>query len=150
MKHKSLRSQIADTCIYFNGTMNKSCKAGMVYDEVDKGLRVAYRAGLPCHKPDRDDLERLDGKPQCPCAKREFPSEEEIQRQLAVHEKHKQMFMATLPLIARIKKEHAGHNWKGIEECPVCKGKLHMSCAGSYNGHVWGQCETKGCLSWME
>jgi hypothetical protein len=36
-----------------------------------------------------------------------------------------------------------------IIECPVCKGKLHLSQAGS-NGHVHGHCETDGCLSWME
>lgn len=36
-----------------------------------------------------------------------------------------------------------------IVECPVCKGKLHLSQA-AYNGHVWGKCETPGCVSWME
>jgi hypothetical protein len=36
-----------------------------------------------------------------------------------------------------------------VIECPACKGRLHLSQA-SYNGHVWGQCETKGCVSWME
>ena len=36
-----------------------------------------------------------------------------------------------------------------IIECPACKGKLHLSQA-SYNGHVHGQCETEGCVSWME
>lgn len=36
-----------------------------------------------------------------------------------------------------------------IIECPVCKGRLHLS-QSSYNGHVHGHCETKDCLSWME
>lgn len=36
-----------------------------------------------------------------------------------------------------------------VIECPACKGRLHLSQA-AYNGHVWGQCETKGCVSWME
>lgn len=36
-----------------------------------------------------------------------------------------------------------------VVKCPVCKGKLHLS-QSSYNGHVHGKCETKGCLSWME
>lgn len=34
-------------------------------------------------------------------------------------------------------------------ECPVCKGKLHLSRSG-YNGHVHGHCETEDCVSWME
>lgn len=36
-----------------------------------------------------------------------------------------------------------------VIECPACKGRLHLSQASS-NGHVWGHCETSGCVSWME
>lgn len=36
-----------------------------------------------------------------------------------------------------------------VIECPACKGRLHLS-QSSYNGHVHGQCETEGCVSWME
>ena len=36
-----------------------------------------------------------------------------------------------------------------VIECPVCKGRLQLSQA-AYNGHVWGKCETKGCVQWME
>lgn len=36
-----------------------------------------------------------------------------------------------------------------VIECPVCKGRLHLSQA-AYNGHVRGQCETKDCVSWIE
>ena len=36
-----------------------------------------------------------------------------------------------------------------VIECPACKGRLHLSQA-AYNGHVWGKCETEGCVSWME
>lgn len=36
-----------------------------------------------------------------------------------------------------------------IIECPVCKGRLHLS-QSSYNGHVRGQCETKECVNWNE
>lgn len=38
----------------------------------------------------------------------------------------------------------------GIEECPVCKGKLHWSRAIGYNGHVHAKCETPDCLAWTE
>ena len=36
-----------------------------------------------------------------------------------------------------------------VIECPICRGKLHLS-QSSYNGHVHGQCETDGCVEWME
>lgn len=36
-----------------------------------------------------------------------------------------------------------------IIECPICKGRLHLSQAAC-NGHVHGHCETTGCVSWME
>ena len=35
----------------------------------------------------------------------------------------------------------------GIIECPECQGRLFYNIA--YNGHIWGRCETIGCLSWM-
>ncbi len=36
-----------------------------------------------------------------------------------------------------------------VIECPACKGRLNLSQA-AYNGHVWGKCETAGCVQWME
>ncbi len=36
-----------------------------------------------------------------------------------------------------------------VIECPVCKGRLHLS-QSAYNGHVHGCCETNGCVSWMQ
>ena len=42
-----------------------------------------------------------------------------------------------------------GNGGSGVMECPKCGDKLHFSVA-SLNGHVWGKCTTKGCLSWMQ
>jgi hypothetical protein len=36
-----------------------------------------------------------------------------------------------------------------VIECPLCRGRLHLSQA-AYNGHVWGKCETPECVSWMQ
>ena len=36
-----------------------------------------------------------------------------------------------------------------VIECPVCKGKLHLSQAAC-NGHVHGKCETDNCVFFME
>lgn len=38
---------------------------------------------------------------------------------------------------------------EGVVPCPVCAGSLQWTRAES-NGHIWGKCETDGCLSWMQ
>ena len=37
----------------------------------------------------------------------------------------------------------------GAIECPTCKGRL-VWVRDSSNGHLHGQCETDGCLRWMQ
>jgi len=51
--------------------------------------------------------------------------------------------------VTNIKAKHGKTNAKGTMGCPLCGGKLHYTVA-ALNGHVWGACETKNCLSWME
>lgn len=149
MKHKSLHDQIAGRCVHFTGLSKGKCEAGMSYDEVDKDMRIVYRAGLPCLKPDECDLGRLDGRPQCHCPHLQFPTEEEVQKEIDMWaEQTKKMTMA-LEIIDPIRKAQKGKNWRGVLECPNCKGKLHVTHA-AMNGHVHAHCETKGCVSWME
>ncbi len=42
-----------------------------------------------------------------------------------------------------------GEGVTGSVKCPACGGDLQYSRAGC-NGHIWGQCQTKDCLSWMQ
>jgi hypothetical protein len=42
-----------------------------------------------------------------------------------------------------------GSGGVGTLKCPVCNGVLHYSVAGS-NGHLWGSCETEGCVRWAQ
>ena len=37
---------------------------------------------------------------------------------------------------------------RGIVICPKCNGEL-MYTVASINGHIWGKCKTKDCISWM-
>ena len=37
----------------------------------------------------------------------------------------------------------------GTVECPTCKGRIHWA-RDSYSDHLHGQCETDGCLRWMQ
>lgn len=87
----------------------------------------------------------------CPVACGQFAPTpiEQIKREDAEWQESLAKFMLLGPLVERIKAERKGTDWKGVEECPACKGKLHLRHSG-YNGHLWGQCETEGCYSWME
>lgn len=62
----------------------------------------------------------------------------------------KDTFMAILKIADEWRvKPKPEKNRHDIIECPLCKGKLHLS-QSSYNGHVWGKCENEDCVSWME
>ena len=91
--------------------------------------------------------------PQGTCDKYEEPSEEEIaaseEEEAKSLERALERMIRVAPLIAKIRIEHKGESWQGIENCPECGGKLHLRHA-ALNGHVWCKCETEGCLAWME
>jgi hypothetical protein len=149
------------TCKFYNGDYhNKECLAGVKYRDVttdpDNIEGRAFRKPCICWDKWKDSKgEKLDGKAlenwekRGHCDKYQEPSNEEIADHDVKVSDHVKQFMTTIPLISRIKKEHKGKNWKGIEKCPVCEGKLHMTHS-SYNGHVWGKCETENCLNWLE
>lgn len=143
---KSPREKIASRCVHFNGLMNKTCKAGIVYDEIDKDNRMLYRAKLPCHKPDKYLPE---GESQCHCPSLEFPSKEQIEKELKEDEERTNKIILAMEAVKPIRKEHKGKDWTGTITCPVCQGELHVSHA-KYNGHIMAQCETDDCVRWIE
>lgn len=124
-----------------------------------------YKSGLmyriPCSTRERNlkfatspaQLSCLEHK--ATCEKYEDPTDHEITAHDASMDAMMKQFELTIPLINRIKKAH-NKSWSGVEECPVCKGKLHLklNCFSDYENrtakHLHGQCETKGCLRWME
>lgn len=141
-----LAAIFADKCVHFNGVQHQACDAGVVYDKVDEGRRLPYRAALPCRKPGKY---LPDGVSQCHCPKLRFPTKEEAQAEAAEWDGHMAKMEAALKVIDPIRKEHKGKNWSGVIECPNCKGRLHVRHAGC-NGHVHAKCETTGCVDWME
>ena len=48
-----------------------------------------------------------------------------------------------------IAKEGQKRGVTGTIPCPKCGAELQYSIS-DYNGHIWGRCETPGCLNWME
>lgn len=146
------------TCKHFTGIGydddNRCCAAGVRYNDVIPNPELpgsGYR--VPCireRKPSAHQLRVLqEFGPAGACDKYEEPTEAELATDKQERDAALANWMLVLPLIVEVKQEHEGQHWKGIKECPVCKGRLHMSHAAS-NGHVWGKCETEGCVAWME
>lgn len=131
-KTKSIGEQYAGKCINFNGLINDECKAGVKYPPL--------KSDTPCF---------IENENITICEKRRFPTAQECLDREAEMEAHLNKMRAAFEIVAKVKKEHKGTNWAGYFECPACKGKLHISHA-RINGHVWGKCETEGCLAWME
>lgn len=130
------------TCIHFNGTQHNSCEAGVNYIALVGRSGVGWARQLPCFTLDPIDQHAT-------CEKYREPTEQELADFEAQIQERIEMYRKASPLVIAFKKEFKGHSGVVIKECPVCGGKLHMSIT-AYNGHVHGQCETRGCLSWME
>lgn len=133
-----------DSCVHFNGLSRRVCAQGISYRELAGEPEYGYVRRLPCFtfKPE-DKPEHVF------CQHFRAPTKEELEASEAEIQRVIKMLTKVNPLVAKFKKENRGRSTRAIFECPVCGGTLHMSIA-STNGHVHGQCETKGCVSWME
>lgn len=140
-------------CKHYNGSWhNKTCDAGVCYADVTPHPELPGSAiRQPCHRDyDKHALETFDlyGPPGI-CDKYKEPTAEERAEEEKAFEASLIRLQRSIPLINRIKQEHKGEDWVGYEVCPVCECAIWMSHA-AMNGHVWGKCETEGCLNWME
>lgn len=143
------------TCKHFNGAFhNPTCEAGVCYADVTPDwdsrtgrlLRLPCRQ-VPCSTYTPEQAAQFARRGTCP--KYAEPSDEEIAAYEAEGEAMVERMKLTFGVTAKVKREHAGREWKGAEPCPVCGGVLHMTHS-AFNGHVWGKCETPDCVSWME
>ncbi len=143
-------------CKHFNGVQNTLCKRGVSYAQ--------FRPGTPCIKfieksanggtyleAGEVAVERkpwkYEGKP---CPLYEEPTSEEVQADRAAADAYFAKATTAIKVASawRVKPKPAQDRAE-VVECPVCKGRLHLSQA-AYNGHVHGKCETADCVSWME
>lgn len=84
-----------------------------------------------------------------PCESLRVPTDEEIAAHEVWVEQHMDKMQLVMVGIRPWRQKYKGRSFAEVVECPACKGRLHLSIA-AYNGHVHGQCETDGCVSWME
>lgn len=149
-----------NTCRHFTNGVDVlhdgQCAKGVCYRDVTANPNVpgaSFR--LPCHTPNEaHGLKVLqETGPAGTCEHFSVLTEQELAEQeaafeIAMQESNRRMELVG-PLIVAMKKQYKGKSVKGVKTCPVCGGKLHLSHSG-YNGHVWGKCETEGCVAWME
>lgn len=142
-----------DTCKHFNGIQNTTCDAGILYKSVTSNPEELEGSALrlPCHTTCRgatpSQLEHFNRRGTC--AKFELPTAFEIEAERQAFQAAIERQRKVYPLIAEIKQTHKGQQWSGTVPCPVCGGNLRLSHAAR-NGHIWGRCETEGCVAWME
>lgn len=148
------------TCIYFNGIQNRLCKRGVSYEvNWPKGPKPCIKlihksaSGGTYLKPGEAPAESIPfpGYDKAkPCPFYEDPTDKQVQDD---REESELCFAKTAAAIKvaskwRVKPKPAADRYE-VVECPVCKGRLHLS-QSACNGHVHGHCETNGCVSWME
>jgi len=127
-----------DFCKHFNGTVNKTCGAGLALRDMAPGPDLGWVKRLPCRSTNGVDT----------CDKREYPTKEEVDKFEADIDA---LINLSVKAVAAIKAvgHPKGQDASGIIVCPKCGGELHYRIAG-YNGHVWASCKTPDCLRWME
>lgn len=144
-----------DTCKHYGGAFHdKTCRAGVAFADVtpEWETTAGQMLRLPCHTkpyPNATPVQLEHHAKRGTCAKFEAPTDAEIAESKREIEAAVQRVAKTIPLISRVKKEHEGKQWAGVETCPICGGRLHLTHS-SFNGHVWGRCGTADCLAWME
>lgn len=148
------------TCTHFNSVQNDMCKRGVAYEvNWPKGpkpcIQLIHKSacGGTYLKPGEEPAETKPhpGADKAkPCPFYQEPTSKEVQAEREEAERHLQKTMAAIKVAGewRVKPKPATDRHE-VVECPVCKGRLHLS-QSSYNGHVHGQCETDDCVRWME
>lgn len=85
--------QIAGRCVHFNGVMHRTCRAGVVYDELsgrdDNGHRVN---ALPCLKGPA----AFPGKEVATCPQLRWPTPEEVRAEKEESDRHVKQFLDDL------------------------------------------------------
>jgi hypothetical protein len=140
----------AGRCIHFTGIMNKQCKAGVTYP--DGPLPCLRERVVNFPKERRGEVEKL---PHSECASYTDPTPEQIEASEREFQDYTDKWSRAMVGVGEWRK---AQGWSkknrvsatGKVPCAGCgNGEIHLSMA-ALNGHVWGRCTTKGCVSWME
>lgn len=130
-------------CVHFTGVHNETCRAGVNYRALVGGDDFGWVTRLPCLRFLSKEMDRCNT-----CDKMQLPSRAEAEAQERAAD---EVFQRINVCLKAIRKKHG--KARGLVDsmpCPnECGGTLRYSISG-YNGHVHGQCSTKGCAQWMQ
>lgn len=142
-REETIEFEMAYCQHYTRGKGTMVCAKGMNLEQVQvvNSGKKQYKWG-PCIEGHTLD----DPTSHCPHWIRR--TREQGEKRADAFEKIMNNFEIASPVVSEWRKKKPIGKAETIE-CPVCKGRLHLSQAAS-NGHVHGKCETKDCLSWME
>jgi hypothetical protein len=115
-------------------------------------VRPADKTGTYIRPGDRVIRVEIDrrGQTQAACACYIEPTDEQIEQDRRETEAAMQRTYAAIRISGEWRvKPKPQQDRREVVACPACSGKLHLF-QSAYNGHVHGQCETKGYVSWME
>lgn len=146
------------TCKHHIGSWhNTHCAAGVEYRSVltepDRIEGSAYR--YPCVQnwdflsSPLEPSQQAHFEKRGTCPHYTEPSETDIKQHEATVKATVDRFVKALPWINSIKKKHHDNDWAGTDTCPICQGNIYVRHA-AVNGHVWANCETEGCLQFIE
>lgn len=133
-----------DVCKHYRGTFhNDTCEYGVNYEKLASTPIGVFRL-LPCFADHATDIV---------CPAREFPTEAEVAEFNRWANERSRLSDEAYRRCAEDAQgqgfRRGGDSMSGRVVCPKCDGVLNYSIAGS-NGHIWAQCETKGCLRWIQ
>lgn len=110
-------------CVHFTGIQNKKCKLDIEYQE----------SNLPCCKKDHSD--------ELYCEKYTEPTDEQLaEREIEIKE------CIDRARLAEIAIREFGE-LEGAIECPNCSEILHFAIT---YGHIHAECETDGCVYFVQ
>jgi hypothetical protein len=147
-----MRPMSENACRHYNGYFqNDTCNAGVKFRDVIPKFDqpgTAYR--LPCKMPtDPHGLKVLqETGPRGVCGKFEPRTAEDDAADRAELKQLMDRVHLTIPWGEKLKAAYPKVG-SGADICPVCKGVIRFSIAGR-NLHLSAQCETEGCLAFME
>lgn len=130
-----------DSCRHFNGIQNKTCIAGVKYQECEAGTTMPC---IPRH---------INGRRTWACELFEIMSPADAEKgadeRIVVMNRGITARHAAKD-DAKAKGYGKGHGGYGSLPCPCCDGGTLKYSVASSNGHMHGKCSTAECVGWME
>jgi hypothetical protein len=136
-----------ETCVFFTGIHQNTCKAGISYRELVGGPQLGWARKIPCTQAWPHETERVS------CAKLLHLTRQEAEAEVEADDKRMQRTLKAIKETHAHAKKNSlgiGHGGHGELECPACEGGVIEYIVASVNGHIHGRCSTPNCVSWME